>query len=131
VEWITERLLPTLQSHYGNKPMVVILDNVSIHTNTAIAQIIEGAGHIVRYLPPYSPDYNPIELTFGVLKAYIKRNFVWTRGNFESFGLFLQNAIHSSRCDRFATKHFKFAAGGLYIQQADLDEARRQVRAQE
>ena len=62
ITWITERLLPTLRDVYGDKPMVVILDNVSIHTNDDVTHLIEGAGHIVRYLPPYSPDYNPIEL---------------------------------------------------------------------
>lgn len=57
---------------YGDKPMVAILDNVGIYTNDEVICLIEGAGYIVRYLPPYSPDYNPIELTFGVLKAYIR-----------------------------------------------------------
>jgi transposase len=108
--------------------MVIILDNVSIHTNAAVAAVIEEAGHVVRYLPPYSPDYNPIELTFGVLKAYIKRNFVWTRANFPSFGEFLIDAIRTSRCDKFAMKHFKYAAGGLYASQEELDEARLQIR---
>lgn len=109
VAWIKERLLPTLKTHYGNKPMVVILDNVNIHTNSDVSRIIEDAGHVVRYLPPYSPDYNSIELTFAVLKAYIKRNLVWTRANHEIFGYFLAEAVRNSRCDRFAIKHFKYA----------------------
>jgi transposase len=45
------------------------MDNLSIHAKEEVRQIIEEAGHLVRYLPPYSPDYNPIELTFSVLKA--------------------------------------------------------------
>ena len=77
--------------------MVIILDNVSIHTNDDVTRLIEDAGHLVRYLPPYSPDYNPIELKFGVLKSYIKRNFVWTRQNYDSFGEFLSEAIRHSR----------------------------------
>ena len=128
IAWITERLLPTLRQQYGPKPMVIILDNVSIHTNDDVTRLIEDAGHLVRYLPPYSPDYNPIELTFGVLKSYIKRNFVWTRQNYDSFGEFLSEAIRHSRCDRFAMQHFKYAAGGLYVQQDELDEARRLIR---
>jgi len=128
MSWITERLLPTIRRIYGQRTMVIILDNVSIHTNAAVAAVIEEAGYVVRYLPPYSPDYNPIELTFGVLKAYIKRNFVWTRENFTTFGEYLINAISVSRCDQFAMKHFKYAAGGLYVLQDELDEAHRQIR---
>ena len=104
--WITKHLLPTLHDVYGDKPMVIVLDNISIHTNDDVTRLIEGAGHIVRYLPPYSSDYNPIELTFGVLKAYIIRNFVWTRANYSSFSEFLAEAIRHSRCDRFAAQYF-------------------------
>lgn len=128
IEWITTKLLPTLTWMFGPKPMVIILDNVSIHTNPGITRLIEEASHVVRYLPPYSPDYNPIELTFGVLKAYIKRNYVWTRKSSDNFGDFLAAAIVNSCCDRFALKHFKYAAGGLYASQEELDEARRQIQ---
>lgn len=76
LSWISEQLLPTIQRVYGPRTMVVVLDNISIHTNRAVAATIEDAGHIVQYLLLYLPDYDPIELTFGVLKAYIKRNFV-------------------------------------------------------
>jgi transposase len=54
--------------------MVIIIDNVSIHIYLCITQLIEAAGHIVCFLPPYLPDYNPIELVFSVLKVWIKRN---------------------------------------------------------
>ena len=48
--------------------MVIVMDNLVIHVQEEI-QLIESSGHIVRYLPPYSPDYNPIELTISVLKV--------------------------------------------------------------
>ena len=54
--------------------MVVILDNISIYINNSITEAIEAAGHIIYYLPLYSPDYNPIELIFSVLKAWMKQN---------------------------------------------------------
>lgn len=115
LEWIVRSLLPTLRNVYNGRPMVVVLDNVSIHTNSSITQVLREAGHVVRFLPPYSPDYNPIELTFSVLKAWIRRNFVYMRHRFigeSNFGDFLRTAIQESRCDRFARKHFKYAAGG-------------------
>jgi transposase len=132
LDWIVAHLIPTLQLTYGDRPVVVILDNVSIHTNDAITEALEVAGYIVRYLPPYSPDYNPIELTFGVLKAWIKRNFVYMRGRFEpdDFEGFLRAAVTESRCDSWAKKHFKHAAGGLYCEQEVLDRVRRELRAE-
>ena len=76
MSWIADRLLPTIRRIYGQRTMAIVLDNVSMHTNVAVAALINDVGHVVRYLPPYSPDYNLIELTFGVLKAYRKRNSV-------------------------------------------------------
>ncbi|KAF2174675.1 hypothetical protein K469DRAFT_613756, partial [Zopfia rhizophila CBS 207.26] len=66
------------------------------------------------FLPPYSPDFNPIELTFGVLKAWIRRNYPYMRRQYTNFGDFLKACIQQSRCDQFAQKHFKYAADGLY-----------------
>jgi transposase len=54
--------------------MVIVLDNVSIHVKNHVAKVVEATGHLIRYLPPYSPDYNPIELTFSVIKAWMKHN---------------------------------------------------------
>jgi transposase len=52
---------------------VVILDNLSAHKSAAITQLIENAGATVWYLPPYSPDYNPIEQMWSKVKAILKR----------------------------------------------------------
>jgi transposase len=48
-----------------------VLDNNSIYIDEVIVNAIEAEGHIVRFLPPYSLDFNPIELTFSVLKAWL------------------------------------------------------------
>jgi transposase len=63
-----------------------------------VTQLIES---LVRYLPPYSPDFNPIELTFSVLKAWMKRNWVFLRQTCRTYGDFLALAIRESHCDRF------------------------------
>ena len=52
---------------------VVIMDNLSAHKSTAITQLIENAGATLWYLPPYSPDYNPIEQMWSKVKATLKR----------------------------------------------------------
>ena len=51
---------------------VVVLDNSLIHNVEGITEMIEEAGAIVHFLPPYSPDFNPIEETFSKVKAEMK-----------------------------------------------------------
>jgi transposase len=51
---------------------IVIMDNLSSHKGTTIRQAIEAAGAILLFLPPYSPDFNPIENAFAKLKALLR-----------------------------------------------------------
>jgi len=52
---------------------VVIMDNLSSHKRDAVREQIEAAGATLRFLPPYSPDFNPIEKAFSRLKAMLKK----------------------------------------------------------
>ena len=52
---------------------IVIMDNLSSHKGPAVRQALEGAGATLRFLPPYSPDLNPIEQVFAKLKAFLRR----------------------------------------------------------
>ena len=52
---------------------VVIMDNLPAHKVHGVRQAIEAAGASLRYLPPYSPDFNPIEMAFAKLKALFAR----------------------------------------------------------
>ena len=52
---------------------VVILDNLPAHKGSRVRAAIEAAGASLRYLPPYSPDFNPIENAFAKLKALLRR----------------------------------------------------------
>lgn len=126
--WLEESLLPTLDRVYG-RPIVIILDNCSTHIDDEVREIVQTAGHILHYLPPYSPDYNPIELTFSVLKAWIKRYYHYLRPAYDNFGSFLTAAIEGSRCDRFAQQQFRHAADGIYIEREKLDEIWDQLQA--
>ena len=93
--------------------------------------MIEAHGHLIHYLPPYSPDYNPIELTFSVLKAWIRRNYCFIRPAYANFDGFLSSAIELSRCDQFAREQFRHAADGVYIEQRVLDSIQERIRAYE
>jgi transposase len=115
LQWITNDLLPNLYEVYGQTPKVIIMDNASFHTDERISSAIEQQGHTIEYLPPYSPDFNPIELSFSVLKAYVRRWYIHERENFSNFGQFLLAAIQRSRCDRFARAQYRHAARGRYI----------------
>lgn len=52
---------------------VLILDNASIHQGGKIADLVAKAGCTLLYLPPYSPDFNPIELAWGFVKRLIRQ----------------------------------------------------------
>ena len=52
---------------------VLVLDNARIHHGGQIEQIVAAAGCSVLYLPPYSPDFSPIELAWGWVKAFVRR----------------------------------------------------------
>ena len=70
--FIQTHLLPHLMPFKGVNPhSVVILDNSSIHHASDIVHSIE-VGALVHFLPPYSPDFNPIERTFSKVKTVLK-----------------------------------------------------------
>lgn len=52
---------------------IVVWDNLSVHKSTLARQAIEARGCELWFLPPYSPDFNPIEQAFSKLKAYLRR----------------------------------------------------------
>ncbi len=66
--WVEEFLLPGL-----SKPTVIVMDNASFHKNEALIRLIKSRGHIVEFLPPYSPDLNPIENKWAEKKAFRRK----------------------------------------------------------
>ena len=60
--------MPTL-----SKGDVVVMDNLSRHKGPRVEQLIKAAGAQLRYLPPYSPDMNPIEKAYSKLKAFLRK----------------------------------------------------------
>ncbi len=53
---------------------IVVMDNLSSHKRAAARRLIEAAGAGLRFLPPYSPDFNPIEMAFAKLKALLRKD---------------------------------------------------------
>ena len=72
--YVEQVLVPTLRP--GD---VVVLDNLAVHKQPEVGTAIARVGARVQFLPPYSPDFNPIELAFAKLKAFLRaarpRNF--------------------------------------------------------
>ena len=66
--YVQQQLVPTL--HKGD---IVVLDNLSSHKVAGVKETIESVGAKVVYLPPYSPDFNPIENVFSKLKALVRK----------------------------------------------------------
>jgi len=66
--YIEQVLVPTL--HRGD---TVIMDNLPAHKGADVRRAIEAAGATLLYLPPYSPDFNPIENAFSKLKAFLRK----------------------------------------------------------
>ncbi len=66
--WVEQFLVPALKP--GD---IVIMDNLSAHKVDGVATAIEAAKAELLYLPPYSPDLNPIEMLFSKLKTLIRR----------------------------------------------------------
>ena len=65
--YVSQVLVPTL-----SKGDVVVMDNLPAHKAAGIRDAIEAAGASLLYLPPYSPDFNPIENAFSKLKALMR-----------------------------------------------------------
>ena len=78
--WVEHFLVPTLQP--GD---IVVLDNLGSHKGAAVRRAIRQAGAHLLFLPPYSPDLNPIEMVFAKLKTLLRKadersiHAVWTR----------------------------------------------------
>jgi len=66
--YVEQVLVPTLRP--GD---IVVLDNLPAHKPAAIREAIEAAGATMLFLPPYSPDFNPIEMAFAKIKALLRK----------------------------------------------------------
>ena len=94
------------------------MDNAFFHHSVRdqIRTACEAVGVRILYLPPYSPDFNPIEESFADLKSYIRRWYHEKRGGFDTYQEFLEWAVRMSGTGPEAAKrargHFRNAGVG-------------------
>ena len=73
--FVQRTLLPTLLPFNGYNPnSVVVMDNCSIHHVPEVIELIHSVGAIVVFLPPYSPDFTPIEEMFSKIKNFVRQH---------------------------------------------------------
>jgi transposase len=68
LDYVTNILIPTLQS--GD---ILVMDNLPVHKRVAVREALDAQGITVLFLPPYSPDLNPIEKAFSKLKSLLRK----------------------------------------------------------
>jgi transposase len=68
-QWVRTRLAPRLRPRD-----IVLLDNLNAHKSRVVRQLIEQRGATLKFLPPYSHDYNPIEPAWGLIKKRIRKH---------------------------------------------------------
>ena len=96
VAYAEQVLVPTLRA--GD---IVVMDNLSSHKRVAAVRAIEGAGCSVVYLPPYSPDLNPIELAFAKVKARLRAAELRTIDKVENFFGTVHEAFTPDECRNY------------------------------
>ncbi len=81
-KWLVDDLIPKLPSS-----SVVVMDNASFHKRQDMREEIEKAGHILIFLPPYSPDFNPIEHKWAQAKTIRRRENCDVEALFQDFDI--------------------------------------------
>ncbi len=72
--YVKHFLAPTLKAG-----QVMVMNNLQVHKSKRVRELIEGAGAKLLFLPPYSPDFSPIEETFSKVKGILRRVGARTR----------------------------------------------------
>lgn len=74
-DFLRGTLIPRMRAFNGSNPnSVIIMDNCSIHHIQEVKQLLNQAGILALFLPPYSPDLNPIEEAFNYVKSYLRKH---------------------------------------------------------
>lgn len=111
---VFEDFVQQLLAHCGRWPepkSVLVMDNASFHHSERVAQLCSDAGVKLVYLPPYSPDLNPIEEFFAVLKAFVRKQWhEYEEKPEQDFGAFLEWCVEvAGNRDEIAKAHFRHA----------------------
>jgi transposase len=74
-----------VREYYGNKPIAYLIDNASWHKTKKVLEYCEENNITLLFLPPYSPEYNPIERVWSFLKSKVKNVYFSTAKKFVKF----------------------------------------------
>jgi len=102
--WVEHMLAPTLRPGH-----LVVMDNLPAHKVVGVSQAIEAQGAKLRYLPPYSPDLNPIENAFAKFKAHMRKAAARTFDALEAAASKALQQFKPHECENF----FAHAGYGL------------------
>ena len=94
--WVREGLVPTLQQDDA-----VILDNLATHKVQGVREAIEAVGAKLWYLPPYSPDFNPIENMWSKIKQILRSLAPRTQAELLAAAKAAFNAISTADCQNY------------------------------
>jgi len=94
--WVRQGLVPRLQPRDW-----VVLDNLATHKVVGVRQAIEGAGARLVYLPPYSPDFNPIENLWSKVKQILRSLAPRTGGQLLNAAAIAFAAVSITDCEGF------------------------------
>lgn len=102
--YVQQQLVPTLRP--GD---IVVMDNLAAHKVAGVREAIEATGAMLAYLPPYSPDFNPIELVFSKMKSLLRKAGARTITELWALLGRLIDLFPADECKRFIT-HCGYAA---------------------
>lgn len=85
-----------VRKYYGNKPIVYLIDNASWHKTKKVKEYCQENDITLLFLPPYSPEYNPIERVWGYLKSKVKNIYFATAKKFTDFIIDLLQNINQT-----------------------------------
>ena len=92
---------------FPNDHSILLIDNATIHQSNRVKQIYEKRGIILKYLPPYSPEHNPIEMAFHELKEWMRKNRELGYCYKHSFDTFIHLAMASVYKPQVAHNYFR------------------------
>ena len=104
---------------FSSPRSVLVMENVATHHSPYVKELYRQARVIIEYLPPYSPDYSPIEESFAVLKAWMRRNKALAEPLKGCFHLFLHIAV--AQCNFKKSARGFFESCGIVISDEDED----------
>ena len=107
IAWVRDRLAPRLRA--GD---IVRLDNLRAHQAPAVAALIARRGALLKFLPPYSHDFNPIEAVWALVKKYIRTFAPRSAATLRRVARAAGYAVDSYHCHQF------FARAGYVISSA-------------